>query len=346
MKIIWASAGHRPEIHDKGLQKFFSEQNCDVVDITPYNKSKYLFFSNTLKGLFKYLCFFFAFSEIKFLILASNVSFSRKLFYLSQLGLINSIAQKHSRVINVIFRGNNIPLIQILHAYKNIRTMIIPHGLYFSDPPENNFFYYADLILTGTKVWPNECYQGRKIYAGMIENIQLQKLPKQPKKVLDLSLCTTHGRVYEAMEINKILATLDKNKFNTNIRFHPRNIELKNDVTLNGNLYQYHMQQMQISKYIHFFDVFIFTVGHNNRVSNVIYEAALCEKPVLIVTNKEVEIVNIPKKLNKYVISIENLPNTDSIIENGNTLKDILLESIFQSKNIYNDIFINLKEVN
>ena len=72
----------------------------------------------------------------------------------------------------------------------------------------------------------------------------------------------------------------------------------------------------------------------------------MCEKPVLIVTNKEVEIVNIPKKLNKYVISIENLPNTDSIIENGNALKDILLESIFQSKNIYNDIFINLKEVN
>ena len=40
---------------------------------------------------------------------------------------------------------------------------------------ENNFFYYADSILTGTKTWPNKDYQGKKIYSGMIENINLIK---------------------------------------------------------------------------------------------------------------------------------------------------------------------------
>ena len=100
---------------------------------------------------------------------------------------------------------------------------------------------------------------------------------------------------------------------------------------------------MEIAEYIKLFDIFLFTVGYNNRVSNVIYEAALCDKPVLIASDKDIKIVNIPCNLNKYIIKIQNLSRKESFLEKGNLLKDQLLQSIYQSDSIYNDIYLNLK---
>ena len=342
MIVIWASCGHNPEIHDLNLQKYLKKKGFRIFDFTPYNKPKYKIFYNAVIGCLKYLFKYLSFSEIKFILSSQNVSLIRKVFYLSQLGMIRSVSNKNPSNINIVFRGNNIPLIECLHRYKNIKTMIIPHGLYFSDPPENNFFYYADSILTGTKTWPNKDYQGKKIYSGMIENKNLIKSKKKPGVSLDLSLCVTHGRTGEANEINRILKILNNHKFQTNIRFHPRNLELKNYIE-NEKVYRHELQKLEIAEYIKLFDIFLFTVGYNNRVSNVIYEAALCDKPVLIASDKDIKIVNIPSNLNKYIIKIQNLSRKESFLEKGNLLKDQLLQSIYQSDSIYNDIYLNLK---
>lgn len=322
------SKAHNKDINDAKLIDYFKNKKLNIIDISPdyLIKNKKFFINFTIIALIN----LFKNKDIQFIsLLKEEVNTIKSIFYLFQTSYVMSLCIENRYIC--IYRGNNISAIKYLKNRNNIHSIIIPHGLYIVDPPENNFFYFSDCIVTGTRYWPNEKYKGNILKIGMIENLNLTNV--NIKKINTIGLITTHSRQHEANIVNRFISK-QKNKFKINIRLHPRNEEFGKLLT-NKNFVDNNKEP--ISDYLKTIDAIVLNIGYNNRVSNVIYEAAIMGLPVFILNDVEkTKIINLSDEVNKYYAD-----NTDMEIHlsSGLKLSNIIKNDVIINDDIYEDLF-------
>lgn len=341
--IIWASVAHQPHLHDVELQSYLANQDFQVIDLSPNspnNQSKTKLLLKLITGA-KREGIRKIFDIIIFMKNSKNIQLKKKFFYSLQSLYIASNFSKNDGSIQIIFRGNNIPSISLLKQLTpHIERIIIPHGLYFQPPPENRFYLDANKIVTGTSDWPEPEFEGEVLKYGMIENRILRKT----ELINDqrIAICTTHSEHHQAQYLDRLLNLPTLQDRIAHIRIHPRNPELKTLIN-KKNLINNELNAVPISEYLTRFSSFIFTVGHNNRVSNVYFEAALCGKKIILIHEEAEKIVNLPVPLRQFVIPINNLSNEHFGTHFQLRQNEAISHCVFQSPNIFNDISIMLK---
>jgi hypothetical protein len=352
--IFILSTGHKPEINETFLMSELRARGYIVNDLSFSNVRRY--------GVIRSLQSIFLAIRIKSIInlkyfpkifLAKNVAPYKFFFYCFQtLTLPYPKEVKQGSIF--IFRGCNNPLIPLIHKiYRDSKVVVIPHGLYFCNPPENDFFKTASGIVTGTDDWPEKEYHGTVAKIGMLEvaaQSDLQAKYKQndlaasKDKVFDIAgVVTTHGSDISAMYLNKLLFAirtkrgLSDNYFTRlHIRFHPgdkfmpkyfSNIPESESSKLNG---------MGVQQYVNSLSHLIFIRGRGNRISNVIYESLNSKAQIIIYDNDISSIVNLPAKVrsefHEPILSMND----------SQKLKEILSKSVFQSDNFIDDLIDNV----